>query len=46
MGKKVLTYGAGLILVYLLVEHYSGAGDLFKTGGSASVSLIKALQGR
>lgn len=46
MGKKILVYGAGLIALYLLVEHASGGGTLLSSGSSGSVSIIKALQGR
>lgn len=44
--KKALTYGAGLIALYLLVDYASGAGTVLSSGGTASVGIIKALQGR
>lgn len=44
--KKMLTYGAGLIALYLVVEHYTGAGTVLTKGASGSTSIIKALQGR
>lgn len=44
--KKALTYSAGLIALYLIVEHALGAGTIFEKGGKASTGLIRALQGR
>jgi hypothetical protein len=44
--RKALTYGAGLIAIYLVVEHYTGAGTLLTKGAAGSTSIIKALQGR
>lgn len=44
--KKALTYGAGLIALYLVVEHYTGAGTLLSKGSTGGVSVIKAFQGR
>jgi hypothetical protein len=44
--KKAVTYGAGLIALYLAVAYASGTEGIlaqFKTG---STSVIKALQGR
>jgi hypothetical protein len=44
--KKALTYGAGLIGLYLLVNSASGSGSLLKNGAAGGVSVIKAFQGR
>lgn len=44
--RKALTYGAGLIALYLLVEYSTGTGTLLKDGSGGAVSLVKALQGR
>ena len=44
--KKALTYGAGLIAVYLVVAHGTGAKTVISSGASGAVSTIKALQGR
>lgn len=46
MGRKVLTYGGGLIALYLLVMHASGAGTVLTSGASGSSTVIKSLQGR
>lgn len=46
MGKKALTYGAGLIALYLGVYYATGAGNLIKTGAAGGVSLVKTFQGR
>lgn len=44
--RTVLYYTAGLIAVYLLVSHATGAGALIKAGGGVYTSSVKALQGR
>lgn len=46
MGRKALTYGAGLIAIYLVVYNGSKSGTVFKQGAAGGVSLIKAFQGR
>jgi len=46
MGKKLATYGAGLIGLYLVVFYSSGAGKVISAGSSGGTSVIKALQGR
>lgn len=46
MTKKILTYGAGLIALYLVVQNYMGAGTVLTKGSSATVGIIKGLQGR
>lgn len=44
--KKALVYGAGLIALYLVVEHYTGAGVLLDKGSNGGAKVIKTLQGR
>lgn len=44
--KKLLTYSAGLIAVYLIVANANGAGVVVKEGGGALSGLVKAFQGR
>lgn len=46
MGKKLLTYGAGLIALYLLVEYSTGTGKLLSGASSGTATVVKALQGR
>ena len=42
----VVKYTAGLVAVYLVVSHYTGAGKLLTSGGSAYSQAVKTLQGR
>lgn len=44
--KKALTYGAGLIAIYLVVAHYTGAGKFVTSSGTAVSGVVKTLQGR
>jgi len=44
--RKILTYGTGLIGLYLLVNYASGSGSLLKNGSAGAVNVVKALQGR
>jgi hypothetical protein len=44
--RKALTYGAGLIAVYLLVANATGSGNVLKSAGTAGSGIIKSLQGR
>ena len=44
--KKLLTYGAGLIGIYLAVYYSSGTKDVIGAGATGSAGIIKALQGR
>ena len=44
--KKTLTYGAGLIALYLAVAYASGTASLFTHSTTGATSVIKALQGR
>lgn len=46
MNKKVLTYSAGLIALYLAVYYSTGSGNLLKNGASGASSIIKTFQGR
>lgn len=46
MGRKALTYGGGLIALYLAVRYASGAGTLLKNGASGTATVVKAFQGR
>jgi hypothetical protein len=45
-GKKALTYGAGLIALYLAVVHAGGFSKNVNSASSGSVNLVKAFQGR
>lgn len=44
--KKALTYGAGLIALYLLVEYSTGTGKLLTEGAAGASTLVKTFQGR
>lgn len=44
--RKALVYGAGLIAIYLVVSHATGAGRLLTSAGSAGSGLVKTFQGR
>jgi len=44
--KKALTYGAGLIALYLVASHASGAGSVISAGAKGGSTLIKTFQGR
>jgi len=44
--KKALTYGAGLIALYLLVEYSTGTGTLLNSGAAGASTLVKTFQGR
>lgn len=44
--KKALTYGAGLIGLYLVVEHWLGASNVVKASASGVSTVAKTLQGR
>lgn len=46
MGRKMLTYGAGLIALYLGVYYATGAGNLIKAGSAGASSLVRTFQGR
>lgn len=46
MGRKALTYGAGLIALYLVAAHASEAGRIFTAGASGGSRVIRTLQGR
>ena len=44
--KKALTYGAGLIGLYLGVYYWTGSTHLINSGSQGGVNLVKAFQGR
>lgn len=44
--KKVLTYSAGLIALYLVVQNATNSGALIQKGAAGGVGFIKAFQGR
>lgn len=46
MGKKFLSYSAGLIGLYLIVAHGSAAGRVISDGAKGGSQFVKTLQGR
>jgi len=46
MGKKMLTYGAGLIALYIVVYQASNAGRLLATAGPQASGIVRTFQGR
>jgi hypothetical protein len=44
--KKIGLWGAGLIALYLVVTHYTGAAKVESAGTTGGVNLVKAFQGR
>jgi hypothetical protein len=44
--RKYALYGAGLIALYLAVEHYTGFSKDATASASGGASIIKAFQGR
>jgi hypothetical protein len=44
--RKLVTYGAGLIALYLVVEYSTGSGSLLKNGSAGVATVVKSLQGR
>lgn len=46
MLRTALMYTAGLVVVYLVVAHATGAGDLLRAAGSSYSGAVKTLQGR
>jgi hypothetical protein len=46
LANQFIAGSIGLIMVYLVATNYKGMTAVMKQGGSSSVSLIKALQGR
>jgi DNA-binding phage protein len=46
LANQFIAGSVGLIFLYLVVTNYKGMTAVMKQGGSSSVSLIKALQGR
>ena len=46
MGRKALTYAAGLIALYLGVAYATGSGKLLDSAAKGSSNLVKTFQGR
>jgi len=46
MFKKALTYGAGLIGLYLVVNYATGTGKVINAGAGGTATVVKTLQGR
>lgn len=44
--RKAMMYSAGLIALYLVVEHYTGFSKDITSSGSGAQTVIKAFQGR
>lgn len=44
--KKALSYGAGLIALYLVVYNASGSGKVLTDGANGVTTVVKGLQGR
>lgn len=44
--KKFLSYGAGLIALYLVVQNASNSGKLIQTGAAGARGIITGFQGR
>lgn len=45
-GRRFLVYGGGLIALYLVLYHASGAGTLLTSAGPQVTGTIRAFQGR
>lgn len=46
MIRQFGKYFAGLVALYLIVEHASGAGQLLASGAQGASGFTKTLQGR
>lgn len=46
MGKKALTYGGGLIALYLAVRYATGTGTVLAAGANGGSKLVRTFQGR
>ena len=46
MGKQFLRYGFGAIALYLVVNNFTGAGQVFAAGSKGIVDVTKGFQGR
>jgi hypothetical protein len=44
--RKLLTYGAGLIALYLVVANQTKSGQVITQGASGASNVIKSFQGR
>lgn len=46
MSRKFLSYGAGLIALYLLVAYSTNSGKLISSSATGASTLVKSFQGR
>ena len=46
MGRKALTYSAGLIALYLGVFYATGSGAVIEASTTGAANLVKTFQGR
>lgn len=46
MFKTALKYGAGLVALYLVVEHATGSGMAIRAAGTQARGLVTGFQGR
>ena len=46
MSRKFLTYGAGLIALYLLVVNVTNSGNLITSAAGGASTVIASFQGR
>ena len=46
MGRKALVYTGGLIGLYLVVRHATGAGTVLHAGANGGAKFVRTLQGR
>lgn len=46
MGRKALTYSAGLIALYLGVRYATGSGTLLRQGANGGSKIVRTFQGR
>lgn len=44
--KEFLTLSMGAIVLYLILEHYTGAEKTITAAGSQTANIFKTLQGR
>lgn len=44
--RKIAEYAAGMIGIYLIVVHGSGAASVLKNGASGGAQLVSSFQGR
>jgi hypothetical protein len=46
LAKEFISLSLGAIVVYLIVEHYTGASKTITATGAATANIFKTLQGR